>query len=41
MRRKLLETESDPLLVIIKVEDDDLELLVKLHDLFGMVDPAP
>ena len=41
MRGKLLETESDPLLVIIKVEDDNIEFLVELYDLLGMVDPAP
>src|SRR5690606_12149588 len=41
MRGKLLETQGNPLLVIIEVEDNDIEFLIKLNDLLGMVDPAP
>jgi len=41
MGSQLLETEGDPLFVIVKVKYYYIELLVKLNDLLGMVDPAP
>jgi len=41
MRGKLLETQGDPLLFIVEVEDNNIEFLIKLNDLLGMVDPAP
>ena len=41
MRAELLETESDALLGVVEVEDDDIDLLVELDNLFGMADAAP
>src|SRR5512135_2664394 len=41
MRCKLLQAECDSFLVIIKIENYYIEFLIKLYDLFRMVDPAP
>ena len=38
---KLLETESDSLLLLVEVENDNLELLVEADNLLRMVDAAP
>ena len=41
MSLELLQTESDSLLVLIEVEDNDIDLLVKGNNLLRMVDSAP
>ena len=41
MRRKLLETESDALLLLVEIKDDNVELLVELHDFLRVTDAAP
>ena len=41
MRGELFQAEGDTLLVIIEIENDDLDLLIKLNDLFRMVDTSP
>ena len=38
---KLLETEGDPLLLLVEVENDNFDLLVELDDLLRVVDTAP
>ena len=38
---KLLETESDTLLLLIEVKNNDLDLLVKSDNLFRVIDTAP
>ena len=41
MRGELLETKSDALLFFIEVEDNHVELLVKLYDFAGIIYAAP
>ena len=41
MGLELLETESDTLLFVVEVEDNDVELLVELNHFFGMAYAAP
>ena len=41
MGLELLETEGDTLLLVVEVEDNDVELLVELNNLFGMAYAAP
>ena len=41
MRSQLLQTESDALLLVVEVEDNDIDLLVELDNLLGIVDAAP
>ena len=41
MSCKLLETEGDPLLLLIEVENDNFDLLVELDNLFRVVHAAP
>ena len=41
MRGELLETKSNPLLLIVEVENDHLDLLAERDDLLGVVDTAP
>ena len=41
MRSELLETEGDAALGLVEVENDDVDLLVELDNLFGVVDAAP
>ena len=41
VRGQLLETERDPLLVLVEIEYNDVDLLVELQYLVGVVDPAP
>ena len=41
MRSQLLQAESDTLLLIIEVEDNDVELLVEFNHFFRIADAAP
>ena len=41
MRCQLFQSEGNTFLLIIKVEDNHLDLLIECYDLFRMVDPAP
>ena len=41
MRCKLLQAQGNTFLGVIKVKDDHVDLLVKLYDFIGMVDPSP
>ena len=41
MGMELLEAEGDALLVVVEVEDNDVDLLVELDNLAGMVDATP
>ena len=41
MSLELLQTESDSLLVLIEIEDNDIDLLVEGNNLLRMVDSAP
>ena len=41
MRSELLQTEGDATLLVVEVEDHDIDLLVELHHLVGIVDAAP
>ena len=41
MSRKLLQTQCDTFFRIVEVENHDIEFLVELNDLFGMVHTAP
>ena len=41
MRSELLETESDSLLLLVEVENDNFDLLLDGHHIFGMIDAAP
>ena len=41
MCSKLLETESDSLLSLIEVEDNNVNLLIESNNLLWMVDTAP
>ena len=41
VRGELFETQRDTLLGLVEVEDHDLELLIELHDLLGMVHTTP
>ena len=41
VRSELLETEGDAALGLVEVENDDVDLLVELDNLFGVVDTAP
>ena len=41
MNCELLETESDSLLRLIEVEDNDVDLLVESNDFLWMVDTSP
>ena len=41
MWRELLQTQRDPLLVLVKVKDDNIELLIDLQNFGRMTDPAP
>ena len=41
MGRKLLQTQSNTLLLLVEVDDNDLELLVQMNDLLGVVYAAP
>jgi hypothetical protein len=38
---KLFQAKSDTFLVIIEIEDDNIQFLVELYDLLGMVNPSP
>jgi hypothetical protein len=41
MGLELLETKCDALLLVVEVENNDIEFLVELHNLFGMAYAAP
>ena len=41
MGHELLETQGDALLLVVEVENNDVELLVKLHNFLGVVYAAP
>ena len=41
MSCKLLETEGDPLLLLVEIKNNDLDLLVEGNNLLRMVDSAP
>lgn len=41
MRGELLEAEGDALLLVVEVEDDDVDVLVELHDFAGVGYAAP
>ena len=41
MRGELLQAQCDTLLGVVEIEDNDLDLLVERHDLFGVVHAAP
>ena len=41
MRSELLQAESNTLLVVVEVKDNDLDLFIQLDDLFGMIDTSP
>ena len=41
MRAELLQTEGDATLLVVEVEDDNVDLLIELHHLVGIVDTAP
>ena len=41
MRSELLETESDTLLVVVEVEDNNLNLRIQLNDFFRMSNASP
>ena len=41
MGSELLQSEGDALLLLVEVEDDDVELLVELHNLLRIADAAP
>ena len=41
MRSELLESEGDPLLLLVEIKNNDLDLLVKGNNLLRMVDSAP
>ena len=41
MRGKLLQTESDALLLVVEVEDDNVNLLIELDNLVRIADAAP
>ncbi len=41
MRSELLETESDTLLLVVEIEDNDVDLLIERNDLLGMRNTTP
>jgi len=41
MRSQLLQTKSDTLLLVVEVEDNHVDLLVQVNDLFRMRNTAP
>ena len=41
MGYKLLDTESDALLLVVEVEDNDLDVLIKLNNLVGIRNTTP
>ena len=41
MRSELLQAESNALLLVVEVEDNDINLLVELYNLVGIVYAAP
>ena len=41
MLAELLQAEGNPLLLLIEVENDNLDLFVELDNLFRVVDAAP
>src|SRR5512142_963838 len=41
VRSKLFQTQSYSLLIIIKIENNNIEFLVELNDLLRMINPAP
>ena len=41
MRSELLHAQCNPLFVVIKVENNHVELLIQFNEFFRMVDPAP
>ena len=41
MRRELFQTECDTFLCVVEIENYDIEFLIEVNDLFGMVHTAP
>ena len=41
MRHELFEAKGDTLLLIVKVKDNDIELLIELYHFFGVAYAAP
>ncbi len=41
MRRELLETQRDTLFPFVEVQNNNIQLLIQLHNFFRMRNPAP